>query len=283
MKRTRSALPLLLLPFLLALTSCDQMFNSNLFAKLTHPTPSVADIAQKSPDQLLQYVTSSAANVQTLADNPDLKAAALQSLSTTYKDASATAVDQQTAALAAAVISIQTVPAAAELTTNLVSAIVNQKNLSTATTADVSALVQSILPSDIAASVGAPTPPAAFVAMIEAYTQANAAYTALGNGVVSGGGFAAGVDLGSSGAQQSATKNDIAMNAIISGLVAAIVVPPNSSDSTATALWNGLNGDTTAFTVPSASVDALTKSPATNPIASLVNASDLGAKIGSSL
>ena len=149
MKRTLVAVPSLVFLLSLSVISCDAMFNNNLFAKMTHPTPSVTDIQSKTPAQLLQYV-SSAANVTILTDNPDLKAAALSSLSATYSSPTAAPANQQTAAVAAADISIQTVPEASNFSASVLAALaIKNTSLSVNTTADVTSLIKTVLPSDI--------------------------------------------------------------------------------------------------------------------------------------
>jgi len=275
MKRTLVAIPSLVLLISLTLVSCDAMFSDNLFAKLTHPTPSADELKQKSPDQMLQYI-SSQQNMSVLTSNSDLKAAALGSLTTTY-NTSTVPVELQTAAVAAAEISIQTVPSASQLSASILGALVGGTSVSIATTSDITTLVQKVLPNDIAASLanGDTTPPASFTAMIEAYTQANTAYTALAASITSGGtgSYDPSINLGSTAADASAAKSDIAVNAVISTLIGAIT--PTTSASTADVLWAAMSGGSTDFTVTGLSKTDLTSKTSTNPAAILVNASGL--------
>ena len=275
MKRTLLAIPSLVLLMSLTLVSCDAMFNENVFAKLTHPTPSAADLAQKTPDQMLQYI-SSQQNMSVLTANADLKTAAIDSLKQTYTT-STVPVELQTAAVAAAEISIQTVPAASQLSASIIGALLDNTSLSVATTSDITTLVTKVLPSDIATSLanGDTTPPASFTAMIEAYTQANAAYAALAASITSGGTgtYDPSINLGSNPAGTSAAKSDIAVNAVISTLIGSIT--PTTSASTADVLWAAMSGGSTDFTVTGLSASDLTSSSSTNPAAILVNASGL--------
>jgi len=268
----------------LSMTSCDQMFSSNIFAKWTHPTPSASDIAQKTPGQLLDYV-SSPVNVGILTDNPDLKAAALDSMSAIYGTVALSA-DAQSAAIASAAISIQTVASANQLSASILGALAGGKTISEGSTpaetvANITSLVKTVLPSDIAASLanGDATPPASFVAMIDAYAQANKAYVALGTGIA-GGGYAAGAALGSTSAAVTAAESGIAVNAVISGIIMA-VKPTDTSVSPASALWSALTGvDAGAFSVEPSAISDLTTG--TGPIANLVGASSLSNLIGGS-
>jgi hypothetical protein len=263
MKRATVLFSLFVPLLALSMASCDSMFSTNIFAKLTHPALSAADIASMTPAQMEAYA-SSTENMQQLADNPELKAAALANLEATYGN-EATTGDQQTAAIVAADISIQTVPDAAELSSLVQSALISGSSLSITTSSDATSFIESVLPKDIQASVspGAPMP-ANFEAMIEAYQAVNGAYQALGAGVGADGDYAAGLDLSSS------EKADIAVNAVIAGLIGAI---QPASGSTAEALWAALTGNEGVFTISSTAVDDLTK---TGPVANLVNASSLG-------
>jgi hypothetical protein len=264
MKQAKLLSPMIVFLVSLFLVSCDSMFSNNLFAKLTHPTPTVAEIASKTPAQMQDYI-SSAENLNQLADDPALKAAALANLAAVYGSV-ATTVDQQTAAVVAADISIKTVPDAASLSASVQAAIISGTKISSASPSDLASLIEAALPSDIKGSVvpGAAMP-ANFADMIDAYLQANAAYAALGAGVGADGGYAPGVGL------SSGDKAEIAVNALISGLVSA-VVPANGNQTTAEALWAALTGSTDSFSIPANTFDELTK---TGPVANLVSASSL--------
>jgi hypothetical protein len=212
----------------------------------------------------------SSANVTILVDNPELKTAALDSLATTYNNPSPPSlVDKQTAAIVAADISIQTVPAAAALSSSIVGALVNGSAIPQ-TDADIGPFVKTLLPADITSSLGSPTPPASFTAMILAFSEANAAYMALGGQVMTQGGFVADSGLTS---DQTA---DIAINAVISGMITAIV--PTNGESIALVLWDALNGGSPAFTLDPNAITNLTSGG--GAIASLVAASSLGSLLG---
>jgi hypothetical protein len=262
MKRATVPFPILVLLLSLSLVSCDSMFQTNLFAKLTHPTPSMADISSKTPAEMQTYV-SSTENMNQLADDPALKAAALANLESVYSGG-ATTVDQQTAAIVAAEISIQTVPDAAGLSASAQAALAGGIALSDSPS-DISSLIKAALPKDIKDSVSTGAAmPSTFAAVIDAYLQADAAYTALGTGVGADGGYAAGLGISSS------EKADVAVNALIAGLISAV---QPTSGSRAEALWAALTGGTNTFTVASGTIDEMTTG--TGPIANLVNQSSL--------
>jgi hypothetical protein len=273
MKRWTALFSLLVVLVSLSMVSCDAMFSTNVFAKLTHPTPSAAELAAKTPSEMQDYV-SSTENMNQLADDPDLKDAALTALGygeAQTPPASALTPDEQLAAIVAAEIFIQTVPDAAGLSASVLGALAGGSALSSASESDIASFIESVLPAGIQDGVapGAPMP-ADFAAMIEAFISANDAYEALGQGLVDGGGgYAAGLDLTSS------EKADIAVNAVISGLVAAVVP---ASGTAAEALWLALTdpaGASSYITVPSTAIDDLTSGA--GPIASLVGASSIGA------
>jgi hypothetical protein len=276
MKRTAIALSMLVLLLSMALVSCDAMFSTNIFAKMTHPTPSSADILSKTPDQLQAY-TSSATNIAALSNDPELKASALTALgygASRTAPASALSATEQTAAIVAAIVSIKTVPAAAGFSASVLGTLAGGSSIPK-DTAGITSLVKSVLPKDAADSLkaGDASPPASFVAMITAFSEANAAYTALGNGVVANSGsYASGLPVSSS------EKSEIAVNAVLSGLIDAIVpasgadTPANVADS----IWGGLMGQSSTFSISPTAVTDLT-SATSSPIAGLVKASSLGA------
>jgi hypothetical protein len=245
------------------------MFSNNVFAKLTHPTPSVAEISAKTPAEMQTYI-SSAENLNQLAADPELKAAALANLAAVY-GTSATTADKQTAAVVAADISIGTVPDAVSFSASILGGLLTSSSLSVGTESDLSSFIKAALPADIASSVSpGAAMPSNFKDMIGAYLAADSAYAALGAGVgADDNKYAA--DLGLT----SSKKAEIAVNAVISGLISA--VQPESGDTSpaakAEALWAALTGDSSAFTIPSTALDDLTKAGA---IANLVNASSLG-------
>lgn len=281
MKRTAIWLSALILVTSVALISCDAMFNTNIFAKATHPTPSAEEIAAKSP-QDLQKMTQSATSLKQLEEDSALKQAALDNLADYYGgSADMTSVNAQVAAVTAADIAVKTDPSAVGLSGSILVYLSSGKDISTQTTTDITELVAQIMPDDISASItnAEPTPPPAFVDMIIAFSEANAAYQALGAGVGSTG-YAAGTDISDS------VKSDIAVNAMIAGLIMAITpMDPDTGDQRAStpsnvaeALWTALIGTSTLYSsisIDPATFDNLTS--AGSPVSNLLDASSLGA------
>jgi hypothetical protein len=313
MKRTTIVSSMLVFLLALTLASCDSMFNTNIFAKMTHKTPSVSEIQQKSPDELKTYIASEA-NMTILTDNEDLKAAALDTLAAVYaSDSTASASDQQTAAVVAADISIQTVPVAAQFSSDLLASVVkgNANDLtstdstgaSVVTEASISDFVETILPSDIVSSIqsGDTTPPQTFTDLITAFASANEAYAALGSSltpVVSSDGTTS--YAYADGVVDSSASSEVAVNAVIAGLITAVIPATatdvngdgkvTSSDVTAaqisTALWAAMldpANASSAISIDSSVLDSLTStdsSGTTSSIAKLVLASGLGSLLG---
>jgi hypothetical protein len=248
----------LLISTVTLLASCDAMFTTNMFAKLTHKTPSTDTVAAMSPAELQKFI-SSPINMAMLEDDPALKAAALTNLRNVYTSGTADAATRQQAAIVSADISIQTVPAAAAIANNLLStAATNFDKISTATPASFASLMQDVLPASVgsALSSGQATPPAEFTQIIGAFQEANAAYAALDTAIP---GDAA--TYASLPASQTAT---IAVNCVLSGLVSAVT--PTTGASVADALWTGMaeaqSGapTVTAFIIPSTTFDDVTAS-----------------------
>lgn len=279
MKRTAIYISMLVLLLSFGLVSCDAMFSKNLFSGMTHKKPTATEMAAKTPAQMQTYVDS-AANIQQLTDDPALKQAALDALAP-YYDPTNPAVDlgspeAQIAAVVAADISIQTVPDAATFSASVLGQIVatSGSGLKLDTPADITNFVAAILPTDLKdAMTSGAAMPAAFADMIAAFVTANEAYTALGAGIAgTPPAYADGTNLTDS------QKNDIAVNAMISGLICA--VSPVSGTDLATALWGSLVD-------PAASNSQITISPtgfsdltSTGSIANLLDASTLGALLG---
>lgn len=248
MKRTTIFISMLVLLLSLGLVSCDAMFETNLFAKMTHPEQSAADISAKTPDQMQEY-TNSAFNLKTLVDNPDLKTAALEKLATYYADPAAMgSSDAQTAAIVAAEIAIKTVPEAAGLSGSILAFVSNKDNkISTDTTTDVTNMVTQVLPKEIADTLaGGGDMPQAFTEMIDAFVLANDAFQALGTGIGTGATYADGTSV------SSVEQQSIAVNAIIAGLLSAVTpaviadpVAGPTSEEIATGLWIALSDPTT--------------------------------------
>jgi hypothetical protein len=272
MKRATTLVSMLVLILSLTIVSCDAMFTTNIFSKLTHPTPSAADIAKKTPAEMKDYV-SSQENMKQLADDPDLKAAALANLESVYGVSAAT-TDQQTAAIVAAEISIQTVPAAAEFSVSILGALAEGKAPSSPASLDeMLAFIKDALPGDIASGVSpGATMPSSFSGMIDAFLQAHRAYDALGAGVGSGGGYAPGLGL------TSGEKADIAVNAVIAGLIGAVNPKPNhDAADVAGALWGALVDPANAGSYFFNSLPTLSELVnGSGPTVDLVNAAGLG-------
>jgi hypothetical protein len=289
MKRTAILLSMLVL-LSLALVSCDAMFSTNIFSKATHPTPSAADMTNKTPVEMQAYVAS-AANLEQLAQDPALKAAALDALGYGAADPPpppATTPDDQIAAIVAADIAIRTVPVAAQFSAGILGYLVGGGSVPTdasgnTTLAGVTTLVDAILPQDIQdgiASGGAM--PQSFLDMIGAFAGANDAYNALGLGIGTTG-YAEGTGLSSS------DKSDIAVNAVISGLISAIeplnaAVPGSPTPAEiADALWSALIDPASAGSVISidpAAFTTLTDTTGTGAVANLLAASGLASLMG---
>ena len=116
--------------------------------------------------------------------------------------------------------------------------------------------------------------PAAFEEMIAAFSTANKAYTALGAGVAgTPPAYADGTNLSES------QKNEIAVNAVISGLISA--VSPVSGTDAAAALWNSFVDPAAAGSQIKISSSAFTDlTTGTGDIANLLGASSVGALFG---
>lgn len=257
MKRTAMFLSMLVLLLSVALVSCDAMFTTNAFAKITHPKPSASDIASKTPDQLQTY-TASATNLQQLKDDSTLKEEALKNLATYYAPATGTVdakqPEVQTAAIVAADIIIKTNPEAAVLSGSILSYVAQEGSSFKApdSTSGITSLVENILPASITDSLApGAAMPATFLDMITAFSDANAAYQTLGAGVAGSGGATPAYADGTSVSTSEASA--IAVNALVSGLISAI--QPNDAsgvpianptpDQIASALWTALSDPTT--------------------------------------
>lgn len=251
MKWTAIAISMLVLLLVLVLVSCDQMFSNNLFAGITQQKLSPSSVSTMTPAEIAA-LTSSTNSMGQLSD-PSTKAAALAVLLPAYDTpAEQATASGQTAAIAASDISIKTVPDAAQFASSAISLI---PNLSSSTTASsFAASMTSILPADISSQLAtSSTPPAAFTAMIDAFSSANGAYQALSTGV------AATVPPSYADPTiSSSQKTEIAVNATISALICS-VVPTSGSTSTAAALWSALQNPSNANSYLSlGSVDAIT-------------------------
>lgn len=264
MKRTTFAVSFLVLALSLGLASCDAMFSNNLFSKMTHPTPTVDELSQKTTTELASFVESDA-NLQTLAGDQALKTAALENLQTTFTT-SGDSAEVQLAAQTYAKIEIDTVPSAVKFTGSLLGSLAGGSAPSSPEAAI--SLIKGALSSDVLSSLssGASTPPAGFTDMIDAFLGANAAYEALGTSVKDSGGYV-------SGASES-EKNEIAVNAVVSALVSS--VSGATDEAKEQALWDALRDPANASTYVGSSmdIDALTGTGA--PLKALIDASGLG-------
>ncbi len=228
MKRRTVILSMLVLPLGFLLMSCDQMFSINLFSSLTQKAITAGSIAGMTPAEIVA-LTGSADSMAKLAADQAAKDAALAKLAVAY-NADASTSGGQAAAIAATDISIKTVPDAAQFAASAINLVT--LNFSTASATDIVNALTGILPADIAGSVGSSTqPPAAFIAMVAAFTSASAAFTALNTGI--SGSPPAYADPSVTSAQ----KMEIAVNAVISGVLNTITP---TSGTAAEALWAAL-------------------------------------------
>jgi hypothetical protein len=230
MKRRTVILSVLVLPVSIALVSCEQMYSINLFEKLTQPAISAASVAGMTSAEIVA-LTGSADSMAKLAADKAAKDAALAKLEATYQEDCSTGTGQA-AAIAAADIAIKTVSDAAQFAASAINLVTI--NFSSASTTDIVNALTGILPADVAGSLSsASEPPAAFVDMLNAFTSASSAFTALNNGIGSGAAFA-----DPSVEADSAKKTEIAVNAVISGLLSTVT--PASGTTSAEALWSAL-------------------------------------------
>jgi hypothetical protein len=269
MKRKCGALASAIL-LALSLSSCEQMFTTNLFSGMAHPKPTASDITAKSAAELATYVDSEA-NLKVLADNPELKDAALAKLESVYTDPAASPTEKQTAAATAATISIETVETASNFSSNLLGALTASAASSSSGSMDsqegVIDLLKSSLGSDIADKLASSEePPEGFIELIDAFAEAYDAYAALGQSVKDNAGYTAGAGISES------EKNGIAINAIISSLI-NLMEPVDPTKTRAQALWAALrNPDGAGSVLKISDLDAV-KSLS---VYSLVEASSLG-------
>ena len=227
MKRRTVILSVLVLPLTIALVSCEQMYSINLFEKLTQPAISAASVAGMTTAEIVA-LTGSADSMAKLAADKAAKDAALAKLEAVYGVDCSTGTGQA-AAIAAADISIKTVSDAAQFAASAINLVTI--NFSSASTTDIVNALTGILPADVAGSLSSGSaPPAAFVEMLNAFTSASSAFTALNDGIGLGGSFA---DPGITNAQ----KTEIAVNAVIAELLTTVTP---TSGTAAEALWSAL-------------------------------------------
>jgi hypothetical protein len=243
------------------------MFQNNLFSGVTQQKLTSDSVAAMSASDI-EALLNSAAAMKQLGTDAAAKKAALRKLSAAYDTPAerATAAGQA-AAMAAAALSIKTVPDASQFSSSAIGLITSLSFSSATTPASVTDALKSILPSDIAGKLSSSTqPPAAFTTMIEAFTSANSAYVALSSGVTATSGYADS-SLGSN------DKMEIAADAAISGILSA-VVPATPGESSAAALWAALRDPANADSQLSFGDISTIASP-TGTIGGLLTAADL--------
>lgn len=270
MKRTPGLFVFACLILACSLVSCDAMFENNLFAGITHPKLSADSIQGKSPSEL-KDILDSQVYMDQMAKDQGLKDAVLDGLTGYYDEGQGgnpSTAEGQTAAILAANINIQTVPAAAQFAAGIISDI-DSLGDDPATLADA---LKGVLPLGLqqALNAGQTEPPAEFVAMIEAFLEANAAYVALGG---TGATMTYLVDVG------QAEKKEIAVNAVICGAI-ELITPVGGVDdtpeNTARALWSALIDPANAgihIAITPGAFDTMTDS---GPIGNLLAAAGLG-------
>jgi len=224
MKRTPSLIVFASLVLALGLVSCDAMFENNLFAGMTHKELTADSIQGQTPSQLKETLDSEVYMDQ-LAEDEELKEEVLDQLEGEYTSNPDTA-EGQTAAILAADISIQTVPAAAQFAASVVGIISEVETLGDSPE-NLAETLQGVLPLGIqeALNSGQSEPPAEFVEMIEAFLRANTAYIALGG---------AGEVMTYLADVSPEEKTEIALNAVICGAIGLITT---TSGNTANDLW----------------------------------------------
>jgi hypothetical protein len=262
----------------LSFVACDAMFTNNAYASITHPTPSTDSIASMTASDILTYYDS-AENRRQVASNSAIKDALLSRLAALYAPPAKGASAEQ-AAIAAARISTQAVPAAAQLSSSVVGYLVgmaaNQTFKMPSSTKDIVNIIASVMPSDIASALASGSAmPASFDAMISAYMSANSAYTALGKDVAASSDGKTYAYTGLS----SSEKNEIAADALLSGVIGAMT-PSNKSESQSQAIWSALSNPSKADSHISLSTDLIASfTKGSSPITTLISASSLG-KLG---
>jgi hypothetical protein len=253
MKRRTVIVSMLVLPVVLALVSCEPMFSTNLFSSLTQKTITPESIAAMTPAEIVA-LTDSADSMAKLAADKAAKDAALAGLAAAYANPLNSSADGQAAAIAAAEISIMTVPDAAQIAASAINLVTLK--FSTASATDIVNALTGILPADIAGSIGSSSqPPAAFIEMVAAFTNASDAFTALNNGISGPSPAYADPNI------TSAQKMEIAVNAVISAIFSTITPKPTMG-TTAEALWSALCNPAGASGILSFDGAAITSGPA---------------------
>lgn len=269
MKRTTTIFVLTCLAISLSMFSCDAMFEGNLFGGMTHKELSAGSIQDKSPTELKEIFDSDY-NRKQLAEDPDLKKAALDTLKDSYADPGDTgAAEGQLAAILAGDIIIGTDPAASQLAAGALGAIQTMQDLQgigSPTEDDIrkafTDIMNDILPLDIQSALGTePAPPQSFSDMIAAFAAADEAYSALNAGLGPDGTYLADVT--------DDEKVGIAFNALVAGLVGIVapldgngvaIVEPTSAQI-AQALWSAISDPESAMSyieIPDTAFDELT-------------------------
>jgi hypothetical protein len=162
----------LLIVALLSLAGCSALFDFNAFKTFdTPPAPKASDYQGSSGLDKLSADLSSAAVVDKLKADPATTLQIETDLDTTYHvtTATPTSVEEQQAAALYADLNLKTT-SGEELVNNVVAALVSPPSGS-----DLKAMIAAIVPADVQGNQ------TAFVAMVNALLQANAAYENLGN------------------------------------------------------------------------------------------------------
>jgi hypothetical protein len=259
MKRTPVLIVFVSLVLALSMVSCDAMFSNNLFGGMTHKKLSADSIQGQTPSELKDTLDSDY-NRDQFAEDPQLRQAVLDQLAGSYdpgQGGNPGTSEGQVAAILAADLIIQTDPAAAGL-------VAGAMGIVTAGVPDVpdtewfTDAVSGMLSQSVKEvfDAGGATPPQEFIDMIAAFEDASAAYYALNDGV--------GVDDAYDAGVESSEAAEIAVNALIAGLVETLQ-PTGGYTTVAEALWAAMLDPASAdsfITVPGgdfeASMDDLT-------------------------
>lgn len=206
-----------------SLTACeglDELMRFNFLEGLAAVNLSDEQIAKMDVGELSDYAESDSF-YEDLEEKPENKDAALDVVDAALDANAAGSAGYEEAAILGANIELYTTPAG-ELVTNissLINGVINGTTDLDDPNADISGIIQSILPASMvtlnADGSVAELDEALFVAMINGFEAANAYYTLLGNSL--GDDFASGIT--------DAEIGDLAQAALITAVVAAIEVP----------------------------------------------------------
>lgn len=242
----------------LVFVSCDSFFTNNLFKSAGLGQVSVEDIQGSTSSQLVDQAYTddgepSTAFFEVLATDDTLRAGVLGTLETTYSDPTAPAADVQEAASLAAQIELSAA-GADDLVNNLASNV--NAFMSLETVQDAVTLVQNLVPDALK------NDETSFAAAIDALLGSNDAYDALGGSILTNGGLAGNVNIG------TAAQSALAAAALESVVVPAVTDPQTGASYTSTSayLWDLMQGTQTQYPA-SFSLDTSTTSPLGNILA----------------